>query len=229
MNSIVEKFKYFLTGKNNADGLTDSDIVRILADCSASERQKEVAEKALLNALVGYVSVGFKYLRIEEVIFNVFKDAFTDLCHNLRQNKYKSQAKLSTYFYRIFVNKCIDESKRQNKTETTKKKIVNPDFYKQFEQKYVLPYDKFFDALTAQFMKETEIWREEWTKTNVNDIKLWRIFKKQSPLYADHLCKKYFDNWSNNQFVEYKLYPNKNTTASSLSQALKSMLHLFNS
>jgi DNA-directed RNA polymerase specialized sigma24 family protein len=186
---------------------------------------------ALLYLLVGYVGIGFKYLHDEDTVHKAFNEAFTALCKNIRLGKFENRnnAKVSTYFYRIFVNKCINHIPKKENEELvtdTHKQVAN--FYNQFDQKYVAPHDKFYDILTEKYWEESETVREEWTKQNINDLRVWRNFKKQSPLYADYLCKKYFDNWSNADFVVQKLYPNKNTAASSLSQALKAMMAFFN-
>lgn len=88
---------------------------KIIIEIRAGGLKRESATDMLMRKYIKYVSsIQKKYHVEEEQAIDLFTDAIIGLIMRIEQNKFRGESKLSTYFYRIFVNKTIDHLRKKN-------------------------------------------------------------------------------------------------------------------
>lgn len=83
---------------------------------------KEDMAKYLFSQFQGYIySKGIKFNLPEDSLKDAYTDSVVKLISQISENRFQSKSKLSTYFYSIFTNKCIDVSRSlsSNKNKAT--------------------------------------------------------------------------------------------------------------
>lgn len=89
----------------------DTDII---AGIQSGGIPKEKALKTLYQSHLGYIYKGkSRYHLSDEAARDAYQDAIIGLMRQIEGNKFRGDSKLSTYLYKIFSNKCVDQLKKK--------------------------------------------------------------------------------------------------------------------
>ncbi len=100
---------------------TDKDLI---AGIKQGGRKGETCTTWLFKKYKGWViSLSNEYDQNEEDVLNAYLDGLLALINQIKQGQFKGDSKLSTYFYRIVKNKCIDAYRKNTTYKATR--IVN--------------------------------------------------------------------------------------------------------
>lgn len=92
--------------------MSDPIIIQFI---KAKGSQKEKAARYMLKSYVGFIDkVSTKTRLSHEETLVVYSDTVIDLIHQVSNDNFNSQSKLSTYFYSILYHKAVDYSRRKS-------------------------------------------------------------------------------------------------------------------
>lgn len=75
-------------------------------------RQRLVAQ--IYQQYMGFVYKGQQRYKLnQEEARDAYGDAITGLCHQIQQDKFRGDSKLSTYLFKSFSNRCVDKLRRR--------------------------------------------------------------------------------------------------------------------
>lgn len=95
----------------------------IILSFKSRGRKKEAAVKYFIEKQSHYILKITRKTSLEKSdVIDCYSDAIVHLIQQVREDKFRGESKLSSYFYRIFYNKCVDLSRKK----TTN--IVTDDF-----------------------------------------------------------------------------------------------------
>lgn len=96
--------------KKNASAFTDEEIIEGLRD---RKYNRTVFENHLFDQHKGFVQQAIeKYRLSKEDALSAYADAILALIDQMEKGNFRGESKLSTYLYKIFQNKCIDQVRK---------------------------------------------------------------------------------------------------------------------